>query len=266
MTAPAAPPSPPLRPLQALAVFLVAVTTFLAIGPLTAPLGLWGLIIAHLTTILAVPLLVTRLVAAPLLPTFGLRPPRRLAIAGAAAIGVSFWYVNAVLVAPLAERLAAPGEMEALTQTLVAPEIPLALTVIAAAIVPAFSEELLMRGLLLRAFLPWLGRAGTIGATAILFGILHLSLARGLTTAVFGLLLADVAIASGSVVPTIAIHGLNNTMAILAATGALEWLLQAHTAHPYLVASLACLMTAGGLVVIHVAGATVPRRGVPSSV
>ena len=79
---------------------------------------------------------------------------------------------------------------------------------------PALCEEIFCRGYLLSGLR---GRGRTsfaIIASAVLFGILHLDPGRLLTTTCLGALLAVVVIRSGSILPAMLLHFLNNATAV----------------------------------------------------
>jgi len=75
-------------------------------------------------------------------------------------------------------------------------------------------EELLFRGLLLRAFTPTLGVAGSALATTALFAAFHMDAAHSLGAAVLGIYLAGVRIATGSTLALMLCHVLNNAVAV----------------------------------------------------
>ena len=88
------------------------------------------------------------------------------------------------------------------------------LAVFAVVLVPAVTEELLMRGVVLHAYL-WRGNRAAIAASAFLFGLLHLDLRNFLSTALLGVLLAYVVLETGSVFAGIVLHGTNNLLVLL---------------------------------------------------
>jgi membrane protease YdiL (CAAX protease family) len=140
------------------------------------------------------------------------RPTRR-ALAGALLFGGTFWYLNATLIAPLlAEHTSASDR--ALAGAL-ADQMPLALEVLVLAVIPAVCEELLVRGAIARGIAARLGPVAGVLLSSAYFALLHLSLARALPTAVLGAALAIVVLCTGSLVPAMLIHALNNTAALL---------------------------------------------------
>lgn len=79
-------------------------------------------------------------------------------------------------------------------------------------------EETLFRGMILPSLLPW-GEKFAVAASSVLFGMFHMNLVQGVSAFFMGLVLGTVAARSGSVLPGIFIHFLNNSlsMAFLAA-------------------------------------------------
>jgi membrane protease YdiL (CAAX protease family) len=65
-----------------------------------------------------------------------------------------------------------------------------------------------------------LGRIGAILASAALFALIHGSATRFLPMVCFGVILAHVTLATGSVVPSMVIHAINNVIALLLAAEA----------------------------------------------
>ncbi len=88
--------------------------------------------------------------------------------------------------------------------------------VVALAIAPALSEEILFRGLLLGRFCDRLGTAGGLALSSLLFGVIHLDLAQGAAALVLGLYLGALTLRTGSVHAAILCHGANNLIAVSA--------------------------------------------------
>ena len=85
---------------------------------------------------------------------------------------------------------------------------------LALCVMPAIAEELLFRGAFQGLMRPC-GSAAAIFAPALLFGLLHLDLAQGLTAFVCGVFLGWLAERSGSILPGMLLHLVNNTLAFL---------------------------------------------------
>lgn len=85
---------------------------------------------------------------------------------------------------------------------------------LALCVMPAIAEELLFRGAFQGLMRPC-GSAATIFAPALLFGVLHLDLAQGLTAFACGVFLGWLAERSGSILPGMLLHLVNNALAFL---------------------------------------------------
>ena len=85
---------------------------------------------------------------------------------------------------------------------------------LALCVMPAVAEELLFRGAFQGLMRPS-GSAVAIFAPALLFGLLHLDLAQGLTAFVCGVFLGWLAERSGSILPGMLLHLVNNMLAFL---------------------------------------------------
>lgn len=85
---------------------------------------------------------------------------------------------------------------------------------LALCVMPAIAEELLFRGAFQGLMRPC-GSAAAIFAPALLFGVLHLDLAQGLTAFACGVFLGWLAERSGSILPGMLLHLVNNVLAFL---------------------------------------------------
>jgi membrane protease YdiL (CAAX protease family) len=235
---------------EAMLLFLLAAGALVLLSALVPALGLAGIVIAQVLGVGGVPVVAAALrrgAAAP--AVLGLRRPRLRALAGAASIGVSFWYVNLWISAPLSESIAGDGGLAQL-EALVAGS-PLWLVLLALAVIPAVCEELLVRGLVTRSLAPRLGRLAAILISAALFALLHASPARLLPTACFGVLLAYATLATGSVIPSMLMHVLNNAMALLLAADTWPALSGRMIAQPAAFLAGALALCAAGIMLLH---------------
>ncbi|HWR24420.1 MAG TPA: type II CAAX endopeptidase family protein [Feifaniaceae bacterium] len=82
------------------------------------------------------------------------------------------------------------------------------------AIIPAFAEETLFRGALLHAWLPQ-GKVKALWHTAVLFSLIHLQPAAFPAYLLLSLLLGGVTLLTDSVYPAMAVHAVNNLLAVL---------------------------------------------------
>jgi sodium transport system permease protein len=171
------------------------------------------------------------------LAALGLVRPRGLDVVAGLLIGCATWYLNMRLV----ELLPLPdGSTTGLQRYVI--ETPLALAILAIAIVPAICEELLFRGVLLRALATRFVPAATIAISAIVFAAYHLSLLQLVPTLSLGLILGLLAIRARSAIPTMLAHLLNNGIAVLIARDELpainRWLARFPTATLVIAAGL----------------------------
>ncbi|MBQ9802309.1 MAG: CPBP family intramembrane metalloprotease [Clostridia bacterium] len=90
----------------------------------------------------------------------------------------------------------------------------LVLMVITTAVVPAFVEELLFRGVVLRALLPY-GRTTAVVASALLFGLMHGNASQLLYATAAGLVFGYIFVHTGSLWCPILIHLCNNLFAVI---------------------------------------------------
>ena len=88
------------------------------------------------------------------------------------------------------------------------------LALFAVVLVPAVMEELLMRGVVLHAYL-WRGSKSAVAASAFLFGILHLDIRSLFSTILLGAVLAYVVLQTGSIWAGMILHVVNNLLVLL---------------------------------------------------
>lgn len=75
-------------------------------------------------------------------------------------------------------------------------------------------EETLFRGLILQGLRSW-GDKLAIIVSGVLFGLMHMNLVQGIFAAMLGMFFAFVAVKSGSIIPTIILHILNNSISMI---------------------------------------------------
>jgi membrane protease YdiL (CAAX protease family) len=142
------------------------------------------------------------------------------AIAGGLVCGAgAFYLVAAALHAWIEHVWPTPPELREAMQRLVIPARgarPLALDLVALALLPAVAEELLFRGVLWGAVRPRAGVVAAIVITAAAFGLYHGSIYRFLPAAFGGLLLGAVRASSRSLWAALAFHAANNAGVIVA--------------------------------------------------
>jgi sodium transport system permease protein len=143
--------------------------------------------------------------------------PSATAVAGAVLIGLSAWLVVGLLAEWI---LPAPKEVVEGLRRAVAPSDGgrgTFLTLFLMALTPAICEEALFRGPILRGLRTRLSPAGAAILTGLLFGIYHLDPWRLLPTAILGVALSGIALASDSIIPAMVAHFVNNACLILLA-------------------------------------------------
>lgn len=161
-----------------------------------------GAIVLTLVFLLKVTRLKTKdlriMLPAPWSPGFCL--PVFLGVANLANLAGAF--INRLTGSPATSEMLPSGGPELLMQFL------------ALCVMPAIAEELLFRGAFQGLMRPC-GSAAAIFAPALLFGVLHLDLAQGLTAFACGVFLGWLAERSGSILPGMLLHLVNNALAFL---------------------------------------------------
>jgi sodium transport system permease protein len=217
--------------LDALSLFAATLLLLLVIGSLTQRYrpGPAGIALTEVFAILLPALMWSRSRRRQVARLLGLRPPLLRQLAGGVLLGAALFFMLAVWIEPVIERLipVPAGERQQLLR-LLHPSTglrPFWQDLLCFAIAPAVCEEVLFRGAILAALL---GRASPVTALAgarerplravvicaILFGAFHLSWANLLPTAVLGLGFGAAAVRSRSLWPAMVMHLINNGLVI----------------------------------------------------
>jgi sodium transport system permease protein len=161
---------------------------------------------------------------ADLRAALGLRLPRPAFVVSAVLLGAAAWYPVTFAAAALQGSGDDPSSraLEELFRQLLGGDVPLAVLLFVIAVSPAICEEVLFRGVLLRAFATAMRPRVAVLLTALLFGAFHMSAIRFLPTASLGLLLGALAVRSGSILPSMIVHVLHNGISVLLARGILS--------------------------------------------
>jgi membrane protease YdiL (CAAX protease family)/ABC-type transport system involved in multi-copper enzyme maturation permease subunit len=202
---------------------------FVVISGMAGNLGDWSLearlLVNSLVTFslfAGVPLAMTLWNRWPIRESLGMKSPKVLALALAAIAGLSLWMVLLQAETSLMsdsrkdELMKLFGSLQIKIK-----ELPLAVKLIALAIVPAVCEEIFFRGLLFTAWRRSLGAWPTILLTGLVFGLFHILvrdsvvLERFIPTALLGILLGGIRERTGSLWPGMLMHVLNNATVLI---------------------------------------------------
>lgn len=221
---PGVPSGPIPRPGQAFALCAVIFVLLFYVGSVAQAWHLIGGLAITQWILIGVPvLLFIRLGGRSARQALGARSPPARAVISAGLLGAAAWY-PLMFLASLWET-AAPADpddpayrmMEELLQALVGDATPVWLLLGVVALSPAVCEELLFRGVVLRSMQGRFRTRTIVLVTALLFGAFHMSAARFLPTSALGVVLALLALRSGSILPCIVFHFLHNGLSVLLA-------------------------------------------------
>ena len=169
-----------------------------------------GLLLSQWGGFFGLVLVYARLVRRPLRLVLVLRRPSAWALVGAILLGFSGWVILGVL----ADRLMPPPRalVDEMRKLIRPPEgdRPISWSLVALALTPAICEEALFRGPILRGFRQRFSASAACLLTGLLFGIMHGDVWRFIPTSLLGALLSWVALTSGSILPSMVIHLINN--------------------------------------------------------
>jgi sodium transport system permease protein len=215
--------APPTEPGAAHALALFAIAFVLNLG-VFAHLQMWrlipGLAISQWVGLLGLVALYARGTGQRFRALIRLRPAPARAFAGAALVGVSAWIVVLALSHWFMPEM--PKEVEETLRRLVAPMggRMFVLTLALVAITPAVCEEVLFRGAILRGFAATLPPLTSAVLTGVLFGLFHANLYQLVPATILGIVLSLIALRSGSILPSMLTHFINNAcIATLARLG-----------------------------------------------
>jgi sodium transport system permease protein len=171
----------------------------------------------------------------------GFRRPRARFVVAAVLAGLGCWYPAAKLV----ELVSPPGNSVAIETAI--DKGPLIVPLVCLGLVPAFAEELVFRGVLARAFAQR-GAALAVAVSAVAFSAYHLAPAQMLGTLPLAFVLGVLAVRSGSVVPGMVAHLVNNAIVIVLERDELPALGRALVASPVVTLGGAVALVAAALV------------------
>ncbi|HEX7597825.1 MAG TPA: ABC transporter permease subunit/CPBP intramembrane protease [Polyangia bacterium] len=174
---------------------------------------------------------------------------------GASLVGLSAWAGVAVLsdwISPVPKEV-----IEQMRRSLIPTDGSRGLlgTLALVALTPAICEEALFRGPILRGLRSRASAAVAVILTGLLFGIFHIELSRILPTALLGILLSQLALKSGSILPAMLAHFLNNaSLVLLAYFHVDDKVTEVGTVVTVLILVVSVALTALGLRLVHGGG------------
>jgi len=173
--------------------------------------GVAALLQAGLMVLVSLAFLALKGFAIP--PTLNFRPTRfSLVLWGAVGV-VPVGMISGLLLWPLVEALPwlISKELEFLVRLSRFSDLPIYLFyALALSVGPAISEELAFRGVILQGLRSRLGALSAVIVTSVLFGVIHIDILQGLGAIVIGLYLGYLTVRSGSILPAMVAHGVNN--------------------------------------------------------
>jgi sodium transport system permease protein len=222
-----------------------------------------GLLISQWLGLFGLTLLYALLTRRSPVPAFAVRPAAAAAWAGAALMALGGWMVANLIgqwvLAPPPEYIEAFRRMlfpETQARGLLASLALFALT-------PAVCEELFFRGLILRGLLTRVPPATAIALCAAMFGIYHVDVYRLVPTTLLGGMLGFIAWRSGSLLPAILAHFLNNAVLVSLGTAGLDRRIDAFgaVAKGALLVGAALLVAVGALILFRLGPPRSPDPG-----
>ena len=218
-----------LRGRDVVAIVVLSFLLLVLLAPLLVDQGAVGTAIMQLAVFALPPLLVAWRRPHGWLG-LGLQSTSSAVLAATAIIAFGLWLCILAWIAPLGMDWGNPAENEELVALFALQSRPLWQTLLAFAVVPAVSEELLHRGAILPMLTKRLGVPAGLFLSSLFFGLSHLNLSRLLPTAALGLALGGLRLRTRSLWPSMLLHFLYN--AILLVVSQQDWPLPALLVFP----------------------------------
>ena len=162
----------------------------------------------------------------------------------AVLVGVSAWYVNLTVVTLLHVPQGPTEILEGLVE-----KTPLVSTLAALAVLPPFAEEIVFRGVLARGLATARPMWQALLISSAVFGAYHVLPAQAAATFLLGCSLALLTLRSGSIVPAIIVHFLNNVIAILVTRETVPGVTAWMGNHPAVMLSTAATLLLAGIAI-----------------
>jgi sodium transport system permease protein len=201
-------------------VAILCFSVFLLMFYVGQSLQSWEIVVGSLLTqiivILAPSIYLIKHLRLPIRNTMSLYMPRPLALLGALLV-TPLCILTSMLVYNLQNYIVpAPEAFTTMfTRMIVENDKPIWLCLLGIAVAPGLCEELMFRGAVLGLLRPRLKPVEQCLAVGALFGLFHMSIFRVAPTAVLGVVLTALTVWTGSIVPSMLVHILNNSAAIL---------------------------------------------------
>ncbi len=205
----------------------LTVVVFLLMFYVGQSFQMWDLIVGTILTqalvILLPAVLLLRYLKLPLAATMSLRAPHPLHVLAAFMITPLCILANMMVYQAQSALFPAPEAFTTMfTRLIVDNGKPLWLSILGIAAAPGICEELLFRGAILGLLKPKLKPASSCLAVGAIFGLFHMSIFRFLPTAFLGVILTGLTLWTGSIIPSMIVHVLNNATAVAIAKFNLE--------------------------------------------
>jgi len=173
---------------------------------------------------------------------FGIRRPDAIYMVAAVLIGVSAWYLNLWLVV----LIEPPGDASGLQK--VVEQLPLGTTLLTIAVLTPIVEELVFRGVFVRALAKRFFPIAAIAIASAVFSLYHLLPAQIVSTFGLALALGFITLRANSAIPAMLAHVLNNAVVIVVSRDELPRASAWMGAHSTLMLAGCAIVFAGGLV------------------
>lgn len=204
-----------LKPWHGILFFLLIMAVFFTVcAYLQMHFGMYGLAATELI-IFAMALAFATVMRVPMREIFPVRKPSLARIFGTLLLWVSAYITSMAAVGIIAYFFPAQvlGTNAALNSFIVS--VPLAISFVIAAIMPAICEEAVHRGVILHCMLPLERKWLIVFVMGVIFGLFHADIWRFLPTAILGAMLSYIMIETENMVYPALFHCVNNAVPLL---------------------------------------------------
>ncbi len=199
------------------AILMVAIVFLLSIyvGTVVQMKSMIGGVMVTQIFIIGVPLWMIWYTKKDIALTLSLKAPRGVEVVGAIVLEIGTLLVVMLCSAGLSKIF--PQDVKMVNQTfdVLLKDIPVGVSLLITALLPAICEEILFRGYLLAAARKRFAIVPAMIMVAAIFGVFHMSLSKFFTTGLLGFVFCYVVYQTGSIFLTCLMHFLNNAVSVV---------------------------------------------------
>lgn len=161
------------------------------------------------------PVLVTLYIKSDFKKVYSIKAPGVRGIIGSIVLQAGVMGIAELLGSALTELFPSSSSSVDTQFSTILDKVPFVPALILIALLPAFCEEIMFRGMLFSAFRQKYSPAVSVAVVSVLFGISHMSLIRFIPTAILGAALGYAVVKTGSIISSSCMHFMNNALSVV---------------------------------------------------